>query len=96
MRRTAWRVVPLVVVICGLILAKGLVFPDRTTKAAPQEPFGTCVSTVPQDWGQFKGGSQQAGVIFEDKQGTLRFVTSFPCNGVTPPVALVVRRTPKN
>jgi hypothetical protein len=51
-----------------------------------------CVSSVPKEWGQFKGGSEQTGLAFEDSQGMLRFVTSFPCNGVTPPIALEVRR----
>lgn len=67
-----------------------------TASAAGQEVFGACVSQIPQGWGQFKGGSEQSGLAFEDGHGTLRFVLSFPCNGSIPPVALEVRRTPGN
>jgi hypothetical protein len=53
-----------------------------------------CVSTVPRSWGQYRGGSNQAGLAFEASDGTLRFVTNLPC-GATPVVALEVRRTPQ-
>jgi hypothetical protein len=79
-----------------LLVITALLRPFRTTKAAPQEIFGVCVSQVPGDWGQFKGGSEQTGLAFEDRHGTLRFITSFPCNSAVPPVALEVRRTPSN
>ena len=97
MRRTVVLALLLVILISGVV--KFLLFPARTTKAAPQEIqeiIGVCVSSVPKEWGQFKGGSEQTGVAFEDSQGTLRFVTTFPCNGVTPQVAMEVRRTSKN
>lgn len=71
-------------------------FPIRTTEAAEQDSFGACVSQVPVTWGQFKSGSEQSGIAFEDAHGTLRFITSFPCNGTVPPVALVVKRIPGN
>jgi hypothetical protein len=51
-----------------------------------------CVSSVPKAWGQFRGGSAQTGLAFEDSAGTLRFVTNVPC-GSTPLVALEVRRS---
>jgi hypothetical protein len=54
-----------------------------------------CVSYVPKVWGQFKGGSAQSGLAFEDNTGTLRFVTNVPC-GATPTVALEVRRSAAN
>ena len=75
-------------------VAAVLFLPGHITNAAPQDTFGQCISAVPQEWGQFKGGSEQTGLAFEDSRGTLRFVTSFPCNGATPPVALEVRRIP--
>jgi hypothetical protein len=52
-----------------------------------------CVSNVPRSWGQYRGGSNQAGLAFEASDGTLRFVTNLPC-GATPVIALEVRRTP--
>jgi hypothetical protein len=52
----------------------------------------SCVASVPESWGQFKGGNPQAGIAFEDNTGTLRFVTNIPCGG-TPLIALEVRRS---
>lgn len=51
-----------------------------------------CVSTVPRSWGEYRGGSNQAGLAFEASDGTLRFVTNLPC-GTVPMIALEVRRT---
>ena len=51
-----------------------------------------CVSTVPRSWGEYRGGSNQAGLAFEASDGTLRFVTNLPC-GAVPIIALEVRRT---
>ena len=68
--------------------------PRKIPTVSAQDNFGTCVSQVPETWGQFKGGSEQTGIAFEDMHGTIRFVTSFPCNGSTPPVALMVKRIP--
>jgi hypothetical protein len=51
-----------------------------------------CVASVPRAWGEYKGGSAQSGLSFQDSAGTLRFVTNLPC-GSTPTVALEIRRT---
>lgn len=51
-----------------------------------------CVASVPRAWGEYKGGSNQAGLAFQAPDGTLRFVTNLPC-GATPVVALKVIRT---
>ena len=67
--------------------------PAAVTVNAPQWGDSQCVSTVPRSWGQFRGGSSQAGLAFEASDGTLRFATNLPC-GATPIVALEVRRTP--
>ncbi len=74
--------------------------PSRSlTKPGPMNtnarPFGDsqCVSTIPRSWGQYRGGSSQAGLAFEASDGTLRFVTNLPC-GSTPIIALEVLRTP--
>jgi|HubBroStandDraft_6_1064221.scaffolds.fasta_scaffold121958_2 hypothetical protein len=80
-----------------LIVALGLVLLIRvkTAKGSPQDIFSGdsgCISYVPEEWGQFIGSSALTGIGFEDKNGTLRFVTSLPC-GTAPGVALEVRRT---
>jgi hypothetical protein len=67
--------------------------PASTNANAPQFGDSQCVSTVPRSWGQYRGGSSQAGLAFEASDGTLRFVTNLPC-GATPIIALEVRRTP--
>ena len=86
------RVVKVLLVVMILVGVKLLFFPTRTTKASRQEVIGACVANVPQEWGEFAGGSETTGVAFEDKQGTLRFITNFPCDGRIPAVALEVRR----
>jgi hypothetical protein len=66
------------------------------TSSASTTQFGLdtqCVSSVPRSWGQYRGGSSQAGLAFEASDGTLRFVTNLPC-GASPVIALEVRRTP--
>jgi hypothetical protein len=69
----------------------------RQLSAEPQAGSGqaACVSYVPRAWGQYRGGSQQSGLAFEEASGTLRFITNVPCDG-TPQVALELRRTPAN
>lgn len=66
-------------------------------RAKPQTGFGQAalVSYVPRAWGQYRGGSQQSGLAFEDASGTLRFIPNVPCDG-TPQVALELRRPPAN
>ena len=91
MKNRVMKVLLLVMILVGLKL---LLFPARSTNASPQGAFGVCVADVPQEWGEFVGGSAQAGVTFRDRHGTLRFVTNFPCNGAIPAVALEVRRGP--
>lgn len=64
-----------------------------STRANPQTAYGyTCVSYIPIEWGEFKGGNQQSGLAFQDRAGTLRFVTNLPCDS-TPQPALEIRRT---
>jgi|HubBroStandDraft_6_1064221.scaffolds.fasta_scaffold644892_2 hypothetical protein len=67
--------------------------PAAVALNAPQFGDSQCVSTVPRSWGQYRGGSSQAGLAFEASDGTLRFVTNLPC-GAIPVVALEVQRTP--
>jgi len=65
----------------------------RSSNASWQTTYGyTCVSYIPAEWGEFKGGNQQSGLAFQDHTGTLRFVTSLPCDA-TPQPALEIRRT---
>ena len=63
---------------------------------ASQQP-APCVVMVPMDWGQFNGISKY-GLVFEDKDGTLRLIEQMPCSidpgmvGI-PYAAIEVRRT---
>lgn len=91
MKNTIMKVLLVVLALAG---AKLLFFPSKHAKASPQVAFGACMANVPQEWGEFVGGSEQSGVTFRDRQGTLRFVTTFPCDGTIPAVALEVRRGP--
>ena len=80
-------VLALVAGVCGGLYAK-------RTKAAPQPGFGqaACVTYIPREWGEYKGGSQQSGLAFQDSAGTLRFFTNIPC-GSASQVALEIRRS---
>ena len=92
MKKTGTRILGVAIAI--LIGAAWL--HEREVKAGAQLGIGQplCTSYVPRAWGQYRGGSQQSGLAFEDAAGTLRFVTSVPCQG-TPEVALEIRRTPE-
>jgi hypothetical protein len=88
---------PLVVVFAVLALASASARINisarggaRPAAILPQD--SQCVSIVPKAWGQYRGGSAQSGLSFEDSNGTLRFVTNLPCGSV-PTVALEIRRT---
>jgi hypothetical protein len=97
-RHFNWRIVVrlLVVAFAVVALAAGLGKPTLTARAdvrataAPQD--SQCISIVPKAWGEFRGGSAQSGLSFEDSSGTLRFVTNLPC-GAVPVVALEIRRS---
>jgi hypothetical protein len=88
MKRTTLRLFALAILL--LLLAAAV---DVRSSRAFQQTFGyTCVSYIPADWGEFRGGDQQSGLAFQDRSGTLRFVTNLPCN-TTPQPALEIRRT---
>jgi len=93
MRRGSTAAVIRIVLV--VVIASGFkVYGSKTVEARPQLPqFGdsACYATVPKSWGQFRGGSAQSGLAFEDNAGTLRFLTNIPCGG-TPIVALEIRR----
>lgn len=81
----------LAVSIVFLMISASLDVPS--TRANSQTTYGyTCVSYIPAEWGEFKGGNQQSGLAFQDRAGTLRFVTNLPCDS-TPQPALEIRRT---
>ncbi|MGH9702630.1 MAG: hypothetical protein ACRD4K_04585 [Candidatus Acidiferrales bacterium] len=94
MRKFKILAVVLIAFVAGFCVS-ALLFRSMPVQAAPspaQSSIGGCVSAVPQQWGQYKGGSAQSGLAFEDREGTIRFLTNIPC-GATPPVALEIRRT---
>ena len=62
------------------ILALGATVGSHQLKANNQETLPTpCVVVVPSDWGEFKGASLY-GLMFEDREGTLRLVEKLPCS----------------
>jgi hypothetical protein len=86
-----------IAILCATTLLAAAFLATRKTSADPQGlSYGsTCVSYVPQAWGEFKGGSSQSGLAFQDSKGTIRFVTNATCDG-TPTPALEIRRTAAN
>ena len=89
MKRTALKFL-----VCTLLLLLLCAAIDlHTTRANSQTTYGyTSVSYVPAEWGEFKGGNQQSGLAFQERSGTLRFVTNLPCDATAQP-ALEIRRT---
>jgi len=73
-----------------------LISASLEVKANPQTTYGcTCVSYIPAEWGEFKGGNQQSGLAFQDRTGTLRFVTNLPCDATPQPALEIRRNAPK-
>jgi hypothetical protein len=84
-----------IVLLVILTFASLKLYTTKAMETHPQIWTPGCVSSVPRAWGQFRGGSAQSGLAFEDSAGTLRFLTNIPCDG-TPTVALEIRRTAGN
>lgn len=62
--------------------------PLRTVHAEDQLNGGSaCTSEVPKSWGEYKGGSEY-GLVFEDQNGTLRFLLHPPCGSMNSSNAL--------
>jgi hypothetical protein len=89
-RKPSKVVVAIALLVVALVSLR--VYAATPKKPDPQVWTPGCVASVPKSWGQFKGGSAQSGLAFEDSAGTLRFLTNIPCDG-TPAVALEIRRT---
>ncbi len=52
-----------------------------------------CTVVIPSEWGKYKGVSAGSGLVFEDKNGTLRIVSQISCNidgSVTSPPQVMV------
>ncbi len=93
MRKPSKTIVAVALVVVALVSLQ--IYAAAPKKPDPQVWTPGCVASVPKSWGQFKGGSAQSGLAFEDNAGTLRFLTNIPCDG-TPIVALEIRRTGGN
>jgi hypothetical protein len=88
------RIVVKFLLLALFVLLVSAALDVRSTNANSQTVYSyTCVSYIPAEWGEFKGGNQQSGLAFQDRTGTLRFVTNLPCDS-TPQPALEIRRTP--
>ena len=49
-------------------------------KAHAQQDFPPpCSVVVPSEWGKYRGSVVESGLIFEDKNGTLRIIQQLPC-----------------
>ena len=38
-----------------------------------------CSVVVPAEWGKYRGNVIESGLVFEDKNGTLRIIQQLPC-----------------
>jgi hypothetical protein len=49
-------------------------------KAHAQQDFPPpCSVVVPAEWGNYRGSVVESGLVFEDKNGTLRIIQQLPC-----------------
>jgi hypothetical protein len=79
------------------VLALGALAPQQQMATAQKESVApTCILTVPNGWGEFKGASKEFGLAFQDSDGTLRFIRDLACEipgfQRLPPTFLEVRR----
>jgi hypothetical protein len=88
-----WKRVAVVIVLV-LVAAMG----GYQMKAHAQQEFPKpCRAIIPSEWGEFRGIYAGTGMIFEDKNGTLRVIYQLPCQidgGApgTPYVSAVLQR----
>lgn len=68
-------------------------------KVQAQQDFPPpCRVVIPVEWGKYSGSIFEAGVVFEDKNGTLRIIQQLPCtldgtpNGPPRVIAEIYRR----
>lgn len=83
-----------IVLITAIVALVSLKVRAASLKPQPQVFAPGCVASVPKAWGTFRGASTQSGLAFEDANGTIRFLTNIPCQGV-PSVSLEIHRTDK-
>ena len=38
-----------------------------------------CTVVIPADWGKYRGNAVGTGLVFEDRNGTLRIIQQLPC-----------------
>ncbi|MGA8874245.1 MAG: hypothetical protein WB555_01870 [Candidatus Korobacteraceae bacterium] len=70
-----WKRVAAVVTL-ALVSAVG----GYQVKAHAQQDFPPpCSVVVPAAWGEYRGSSVDSGMVFEDKNGTLRLIAQLPC-----------------
>ena len=88
-------VIAALTVATALLSFKVYAAAPKPPKPEPQVFAPGCVASVPKAWGTFRGASTQSGLAFEDANGTIRFLTNIPCQGV-PSVSLEIHRTAAN
>jgi hypothetical protein len=68
-------------------------------KAHAQQNFPPpCTVAIPAEWGKYRGSITESGLVFEDKNGTLRIIQQLPCtldgspNGPPRVIAEILRK----
>jgi hypothetical protein len=68
-------------------------------KAHAQQDFPPpCTVVIPAEWGKYRGSVTATGLVFEDKNGTLRIIPQLPCtldgtpNGPPRVLAVILRK----
>ena len=83
-----------IAVVIAIVALLSLKVRAASSRPQPQIFAPGCIANVPKAWGTFRGASTQSGLAFEDANGTIRFLTNIPCQGV-PNVSLEIHRSDK-
>lgn len=68
------------VAILAVIVLASVVGGYQLKAHAQQQYPPACSVVIPAEWGKFKGMSTGTGMVFEDKDGTLRIIGNIPCS----------------
>jgi len=66
--------------VVGLVFVSAIGGYQLKVHAQQEQNFPPpCSVVIPAEWGKFRGNANGTGLVFEDKNGTLRFIQQLPC-----------------
>jgi len=71
-----WKLIAAVVT---LMLVSAIGVYQMKAHAQQQDFPPPCTVVVPAEWGKYRGSVIESGLVFEDRNGTLRIIQQLPC-----------------